>query len=276
MNFRMVSYADNFEDVLLERAFGGEAAGFYIDVGAFDPVEHSITKHFSQRGWRGINIEPNPAPFARLQLDRPRDVNLNIGLSDREGSLTLFEPPEGCWSVDKSILTGWFGADPASIRERIIPVSTLARICEKYVPEGTTIDFLKVDVEGHEHEVVLGGDWSRFRPRIVLAEATKPEIWEPMLLGSGYLFAFFDGINRFYVREEDRHLLPALSVPVNVGDQFLIHGYLARINDLESRLGAMRDLGANPLAVARWLKDVSIRHPRVTSIAKRIARRMAG
>src|SRR5262245_12016004 len=89
----MVSYAQNAEDVLLRRAFAGQPTGFYIDVGAGDPVADSVTKHFSLCGWRGINIEPFPGLFERLQADRPRDVNLNGGLSDRNGTRTFYEAP---------------------------------------------------------------------------------------------------------------------------------------------------------------------------------------
>jgi hypothetical protein len=58
---RFISYAQNNEDVLLWRALGHVQDGFYIDVGASDPVEHSVTRAFYDAGWRGINIEPLPA-----------------------------------------------------------------------------------------------------------------------------------------------------------------------------------------------------------------------
>ncbi len=275
MPAKMMSYADNFEDVVLARAFPDDRPGFYIDVGAFDPVEHSVTKHFSEHGWSGINIEPNPAPFARLRRDRPRDANLNIGLSDRAGQLTLFEAPSACWSVDRNLLTGWFGAAPGEVVERQVPVMTLARVCEAHVPPGVTIDFLKVDVEGHEAAVLAGHDWARWRPRIVLVEANDVESWEPLLLDADYHFALFDGINRFYVRAEDRHLLPSLSVPANAADQFLIHGYVARIHDLEQRLALAANLSQGELAVASHLHTLRHKHPRLASLLRPIARRLA-
>lgn len=272
----MVSYADNFEDVLLQRALPREGTGFYIDVGAFDPVAHSVTKHFYEHGWRGINVEPNPAAFSRLDEGRPRDVNLNLGLSNREGFLTLYEAPSACWSVDPDLLTGWFGADRDALVERRVPVTTLAEVCERHVPAGVTIDFLKVDVEGHEREVLEGNDWRRWRPRIVLAEANRPETWEPMLLGSGYLFAFFDGVNRFFVREEDRGLLPALGVPVNSSDAFVIDAYLEKILNLQHQLEPYRNLSPLALGVARRLQRMSARYPRASTIFKRVTRRMVG
>src|SRR4051795_2870261 len=90
----MISYAQNHEDVLLDRLFARGLPGFFIDVGANDPVKYSITKHFSEMGWRGINIEPAAQPFARLEEARGRDINLNVGVSDSEGTLSFFEFPD--------------------------------------------------------------------------------------------------------------------------------------------------------------------------------------
>ena len=276
MDVKLISYADNLEDVVLHRAFPAVDAGFYIDVGAYLPVDHSVTKHFYDRGWRGINIEPNPAPFARLRSERVRDINLNIGLSDRAGVLTVYEAPAACWSVDRDLLTGWFGARRDDLVARPVPVATLASICREYVPPGLTIDFLKVDVEGHERAVLEGGDWDRWRPRVVLVEANRPETWEPLLLSAGYAFALFDGVNRFYVREEDRRLLPAFAAPANASDQFLIYGYLKRIAELERQLAPFRELGPRALALAHWARRMSLKHPRLSAAVKPLLRRRAG
>ena len=129
--------------------------------------------------------------------------------------------------------------------ERRIPVTTLARVCEQYhVP---TIDFLKIDVEGYEREVLEGADWERYRPRVVLVEATKPlattpthEHWESILLSADYRFAFFDGMNRYYVRGEDRELMPLLSVPANYFDDFERYPHLHRVQDLEHQIQHLR------------------------------------
>ena len=116
----------------------------------------------------------------------------------------------------------------------------MARVCERYAP--STIDFLKIDVESYEREVLEGADWGRFRPRVVLIEATQPsttipchEEWESLLLSADYLFVFFDGLNRYYVRAEDRELIPLLSVPANVLDDFETFEHHDRVREfLES------------------------------------------
>ena len=76
----MISYAQNFEDVVLERVFKGQEKGFYIDIGAWDPDVDSVTKHFHLKGWSGINAEPVDQYFEKLQAARPRDINLNVAI----------------------------------------------------------------------------------------------------------------------------------------------------------------------------------------------------
>ncbi len=206
---QMVSYALNFEDVLLRRALLDVSEGFYIDAGAYDPVDYSVTKHFYDHGCARLNIEPEPSAFQRLVADRTRDVNLNVGIGDRAGELTLYTAPGAHWSADRTLLTGYFQARPEDIRTQRVDVLTLADVCRTHVPAGQTIDFLKIDVEGMERAVIEGADWVRWRPRIVVVETNEPETWERRLLDNDYLFAAFDGVNNYYVRSEDAHRLSA-------------------------------------------------------------------
>ena len=237
----MVSYAQNGEDVLLARLFPSGLHGFYIDVGAHHPVNGSVTKHFYDQGWRGINVEPAADPLAELVQARPRDVNLGVGLSDQAGTLTFYEsPPTGCstFSADIAAHQSQSGI-PYAPRE--VEVLTLAQVCEAHV-EGE-IDFLSVDVEGHEAQVLLGADWKRWRPRVVLVEATEPlttvpshEGWEQTLLDADYVFAAFDGLNRWYVRVEDSELLEPLRTPANILDDYIPYRHFKLQEDLRYSL----------------------------------------
>jgi FkbM family methyltransferase len=288
----MISYAQNFEDVLLRRLFPDQAEGFYIDVGAGHPVNHSVTKHFYDRGWRGVNVEPTSHLFATLCADRPRDVNLNLGLSESEGSLTFHEAPDslGRSTFSDSWRDGWHRHDGCAFVARTVPVTTLARLCELHADR--PIDFLKVDVEGHEREVLAGADFRRWRPRAIVVEG-GPDPWEPLLLSADYLFAAFDGINRYYLRAEDAALRPALAAPVSVLDDFVPFEYLrpiedlrgqldatrsalaeatAQLDSLRTRLGPVDDLGPGSIALARWVRRTSRRHPRISSLVRRMVR----
>jgi len=243
----MISYAQNGEDVLLRRLLGIDRPGFYIDVGAAHPVYDSVTKFFALHHWRGINIEPLPGMYELLCRDRPNDINLNIALSRESGRLSFYEVPS-CdgWSTLSAPLARKLRAAGREVVERTLAVRTLAEVCAEHVRQ--EIDFLKIDVEEHEAEVIAGGDWRRWRPRVVLVEATAQnsqtpnhETWEPLLLTADYQFATFDGLNRYYVRAEDRDLLPRLAVPPNVFDDFVPIRHVERVQELEKQLRATQE-----------------------------------
>lgn len=225
----IVSYAQNFEDVMLWRALGHVADGFWIDVGAADPNLYSVTRAFSERGWRGMNIEPTREFFARLTAARPRDINLNIALGATPSRTIFYECDDATLSSLDPAVAARNRADGRAITERLVEVTTLAQVCRQHAP--ADIHFLKIDVEGAEAEVIAGADFTTFRPWIVVVEATLPltqtdtsAVWEPALLAAGYHFAWFDGLNRFYVvRECWDALAPHFRAPPNVFDQFSLH-----------------------------------------------------
>lgn len=216
-----VTYSQNGEDILLARAFADRPRGFYIDAGAWHPAINSVTKHFSNLGWRGINIEPNPAMLELIERDRPDDVNLGLALGERPGKTKLVISSNSSLSSLRAHRPRGEGETEVEVT-----VETLTHVCETYVRE--PIDFLKVDVEGAEQAVLLGADWARFRPRIVLVEATRPETdepthseWEPILLDANYKYVYFDGLNRFYIDGAEPDLERHFDRPPNVLDRFI-------------------------------------------------------
>lgn len=222
----MISYAQNFEDVMLARVFGSKQTGFYIDVGAMHPVEDSVTKHFYNLGWCGINIEPNPHFYKRLVAERTRDVNLNVALGDADETLPFYEFETLGVSTFNPRFRRLQTDRGSEFHTRQQKVTTLANICERY--EVGEIDFLKIDVEGWEGPIIRGSDWSKFRPVALVVEGTEPgshipvwKSWEPHLIGAGYAFVYYDGINRFYLRHESLDALrDCFAFPPNVLDGF--------------------------------------------------------
>ena len=241
---KMVSYAQNGEDVMLSRALRGVAHGFYLDVGAAGPTEHSVTRAFYERGGTGINIEPAERFFTDLLAARPHDVNLRVALDDHAGQ-AVFHVVEGTGlsTLDAGIADAHKGGGWPQSRA-VVPTRTLADVCAEFAPP--TIHFLKVDVEGAEERVLRGADFARFRPWIVLVEATRPLSpepdyagWEPILLGAGYEFVWFDGINRFYLAAEKAgELRPCFAVPVNYFDDYDL--YNPEAERLRDELGGFR------------------------------------
>ena len=226
----ITSYAQNFEDVMLFRALKGVKNGFYIDIGACAPDADSVTRLFYQKGWRGINIEPNPHYLDLLSEQRTDDTNLGLALSDKEGVLTFYVVGKtGLSSLDPEVAAAHASAGmPAT--EQSVHVSTLQNIWSEHVSPDQDVHFLKIDVEGEEAGVIRGANWTKHRPWIVVVEATAPtsqnpthEEWEPILLSHGYHFAYWDGLNRFYVSDEHAELADAFLTPPNVFDDFVLY-----------------------------------------------------
>lgn len=244
MTENLLSYSANQEDVILHRIFGGQETGFYIDVGAAHPVMENDTKALYDRGWTGVNVEPNPSLFTELQRLRPRDRNLNLALSDGKGEFDYFEVVgTGLSTLDPAEADRCAANGHVVIQHRMV-TRTLGAILAEQPPEAIpeTIDLLKVDVEGYEERVLAGNDWQRFRPRVILVEATFPETprrretgIEAMLAGHGYRRAYFDGLNDFYVERKFRGAAGAFDLPPNVFDGFESY----RISDLKRHADAL-------------------------------------
>ncbi len=266
-----ISYAQNGEDVVLSRALSHVETGFYVDVGAADPEEHSVTNAFYERGWSGINIEPLQEHFDRLSNARPRDLNLKVAAAREAGLCTLHAiGGTGLSTSDAQVaerhVEAGFRAVPV-----IVPALTLTNILSGCASK--IIHFLKIDVEGAEEAVLAGMNFEIHRPWIVLVESTAPlspedksASWEPLLLGSRYEFVFFDGLNRFYVAEEHRELAARLAKPPNVFDDFIpvaLHRAIGRADTLQaetSRLGELLHAAERDRATLQSEREAAARH----------------
>lgn len=223
---RFVSYAQNFEDVLLHRALGHIGRGYYVDVGAHDPLVGSVTKSFYDRGWSGINVEPGPR-FEALAAVRGRDRNLRCAIGPA-GMLTLHEIAAGLSTLDPEIAASHRAAGHAVVT-RGVEVVPLDEVLGAAQP--AEIHFLKVDVEGGEEQVLRTIDLTCWRAWIVIVEATAPLTdrpthhgWEPLLLSANYRHVWFDGLNRWYVAAERHHELARhFDRPPNFLDHFVTH-----------------------------------------------------
>ncbi len=229
---------------MLWRALKHIKVGFYIDVGAWLPDNDSITKAFYDRGWSGINIEPEPSAFSILFKMRPRDINLQLAISDKCGytDLHIFRDTGLSTLIKDNAEIHTKSGYPETIIQ--VPVKTLNDIWEEYIQPEQEIHFLKIDVEGMEDAVLRGNNWFKHRPWIVVVEATLPSTqqethikWEHILLTAGYHFAYADGLNRFYVSDEHRELITAFKYPPNVFDGFKINA----LDTTEKQLLAERE-----------------------------------
>ncbi|MHB0992498.1 MAG: FkbM family methyltransferase [Burkholderiales bacterium] len=225
----MISYAQNFEDVMLWRALKHVEKGNYIDIGAQDPLIDSVSLAFHELGWRGIHIEPTPHYAELLRQQRPGDTVIQAAVGNGPAVLRFFEIPD----------TGISTADPAiaqqhrergfDVQETTVPCIALSAIFDT-CPE-SDIHWLKIDVEGFEKQVLTSWGKSRARPWIVVVESTLPmtriethETWESILTSYGYSPIYFDGLNRFYISDTHPELKNAFNAPPNVFDGFTLNG----------------------------------------------------
>jgi FkbM family methyltransferase len=241
-----ISYAQNGEDILVDRLFG-DHVGRYIDVGSYHPFVFNNTHFFYERGWRGVNIEPTRQGHALFREHRPEDLNLALAVSDRDGEMTLYEVlgDRGNSTLQLEIAEP-YRACGVEVTPHQVPVLTLRSLIDAHGLEPP--DLLSIDVEGHETAVIRGTPLDSWRPRVLVVEATVPlttipshHEWEPILLDHGYLFGAFNGVNRFYVREDLRDLLDRLATPVNILDRFVpqeVVAQRAHAEDLEQRLAS--------------------------------------
>jgi FkbM family methyltransferase len=213
-----LSYAQRFEDFHLWRALGDVTSGFYVDVGGGHPVFDNVSFAFYLAGWRGIVVEPNPSLAALTRAVRPRD-HLFEGLSGAsKGEATLYLQRE-FHGLSTTVAHHAAAAEKEVKRDAeaiTLPMTTLEALCEQHAP--ASFEFLKVDVEGAEAEVLRGADFTRFRPKIVIVEAIEPlslkpsfAEWEPILTRHGYTYVWDDELNRYYVAEEARDLAARLT-----------------------------------------------------------------
>jgi FkbM family methyltransferase len=213
-----ISYAQRYEDMHLARCFGERTSGFYIDVGAGHPVYDNVSFGFYLHGWSGITVEPNPWLAQLSAAVRPRDTRIQslVGKTAGEATYFLVEDFHGLSTTIASHAQAAQAELGKAAQTMTVPVTTLRTLCEQHAP--AAIDFLKVDVEGAEPDVLAGGDWRRFRPKVVVVEALAPltlapswQSWEPTLTSNGYRFAFFDTLNRYYVAQESDELAARLA-----------------------------------------------------------------
>jgi FkbM family methyltransferase len=242
---RFISYAQNAEDVVLWRALGHVSHGRYVEVGANDPVESSISRAFYAHGWSGIEIEPVTEFVESFRRARPRDTVVQAAVSDStEESVTLYVVDgTGLSTLDPEIAerhrgSGW---EP---RETTVPSRRLDDVLAAELTPDDDIHFMVIDAEGSEASVLASVDLKRWRPWVLVVEATAPNTdrpthdeWEESVLAAGYVFCLFDGLSRFYVTEEKAaELGPALSVPSNPFDGYVTH----RESELDEELQSTR------------------------------------
>jgi FkbM family methyltransferase len=222
-----VSYAQNFEDVILWRVLGDIESGTYLDIGANHPVNDSVSLAFYQRGWRGIHVEPVPELAAGLREQRPDEAVIEAAVGSGRGKVNLhnFVGTGMTTAIDEFAKqhseSGW-----QSTPIRVDQVSLDDVLAKVGTPD---LHWMKIDVEGMEKPVLESWKVSEVRPWVVVIESVLPNStvtthheWESFVKDKGYKFAYFDGLNRFYIHQDHIDLKKKFGPGPNFHDHFSI------------------------------------------------------
>jgi FkbM family methyltransferase len=175
--------------MILRRIFSGRSRGFYVDIGAHHPRRFSNTHGFYRQGWHGINIEPNPAAIQTFRTARGRDVNLQCGVGVEAARVRyyLFDEP-ALNTFDAEVVASRLANTPYKLVGSMeVAVERLQDILAAHLPAEQAIDFLSIDVEGYDLQVLQSNDWQRYRPACVLVESRDTSL-EEALRGNICLF----------------------------------------------------------------------------------------
>ena len=189
MNFAQLTFSQNGEDVMLSNMFSRLRKGFFVDVGAHHPFRFSNTYLLYRQGWSGINIDALPGTKKLFEHYRPRDITIEMGVSDVPGSLTYWSFEEPAYNTFEQSLGEERSTAGVSrfVEKTLIQALPLRDILGDYIHSNQSIDLLTIDVEGFDLKVLRSNDWNRYRPRIVLCELLDVQLDE-ITLDEVYVF----------------------------------------------------------------------------------------
>lgn len=167
------SYSQTGEDLILDFFLKNKKDGFYIDIGAYHPIKLSNTYKFYKRGWRGVNIEPNHNKFHLFEKQRSEDRNLNIGIGpdNQQKKFYIFDADTLCTFSEKDA-QNYQKMGHAVVETKEVSLMPLCEVMRQYA-ENKTIDFISIDVEGYDLEVLKTNDWDSYRPRFIVLETVE-------------------------------------------------------------------------------------------------------
>jgi FkbM family methyltransferase len=221
----MISYAQNYEDVILWRALKHVKKGCYIDIGAWDPVVDSVSMFFYSQGWRGVHVEPNPFYSKKLREARPDETIIEAAIGDCTAPTTLFVIENTGLTTSSEKFRDQHKQKGFTSETIKVPTRTLASIFDE--AGNDDIHWLKIDAEGMEEDVIKSWGNNQARPWVVVVESTLPSTDIEVSYGlselaeRGYTHVYFDALNKFYVHENHSELLSSFKCGPNLFDDFI-------------------------------------------------------
>ena len=158
-------------DVIVDSILKNKNKGIYIDVGCHHPLINNNTYLLFKRGWKGINIDLDFSSVDMFNYFRPNDDNQKIALSNKKGDAKLFFFHN---RAPKNTLNKLSGKGAKTIKK--IPINTLDNIIKQSKIKIKEIDFLTIDVEGNELDVLMGFNINKYKPKVVSLELINKKI----------------------------------------------------------------------------------------------------
>lgn len=170
----VIHFSQEGEDILLERMFGGTPNGYFVDIGAHHPIRFSNTYWAYRKGWTGLNVDAAPGTAELFNERRPKDTTVEVGVSDREGELEFYIFDEQALNTMSNSRKQKLSESPYSLARTVkVPITTLSKLLDEYVPPGQVIDYMSIDIEGHEIQALAGNNWEKYKPRALVVEALE-------------------------------------------------------------------------------------------------------
>lgn len=193
------SYSQLGEDLVIDQLLGYKDRGIYVDIGAHHPTRLSNTKRFYNRGWKGINVDPNSSLIDRFKIERERDLNLVLGVSKKNGFLYFYEFfPSTLSTFSSREAKKYISQGFKLIDKKKVAVKTLSYILEKY-SKNQSIDFLSIDTEGTDLEVLQSNNWKKYKPHFICVENHgKNKDLVNFLKKHGYQLKYNNGLNSIF------------------------------------------------------------------------------
>lgn len=206
---KKASYSQTGEDILIDFLLSNNKTnkknGFYVDIGAHHPTIMSNTKYFYKKGWHGINIDVMPGSMKKFNKQRKRDINIESAISDTDDEYDLYIFKDRAIntlskeSADESVLNG-------KKIEKIIKIKTkkIGDILAQNILNSTHIDFMSIDVEGFDINVLRSNDWNKYRPTFILIECAQFNIENP---GESEIYNYLHELNYRMISKINVNLL---------------------------------------------------------------------
>ena len=194
------------EDVKILKIF--KEKGFYVDIGCYHPVRYNNTYRMFKLGWKGMNIDLNPLSIALFNVARPTDLNICTAVSNKKVGNLYFDhelSPQNTLEKNHAVFyEKTFGSKikkPKKIRTR--------KLSEIFRKNGVfKVDFMNIDVEGHELSVLKSINLKKFDIKVICIEVLKHNLKAIIeskkvirhLNKNGFKFKFSVGINSVFIR----------------------------------------------------------------------------